>query len=670
MPPADRYDYIVIGSGAGGGPVAANLASAGFSVLLMEAGGDYDGLNYDVPAFHGQSTLDPAMRWDFWVRHYEDQDRQRADTKYREHEFDRDNLGHADGNPGERVDGILYPRASTIGGCTAHHALITVAPHESDWTNLQTRTGDESWAPENMRRYFERIEDCGYVDRPAPGQPNPARHGYGGWLSTEVADASLAIQDSQLLTLIAAAAVETLTTALRREPLLPLLAPVLLADRTAHKLARLEQLRTNPRQFIKEEIANGHDPNDYQVSVQRKEGLFLVVASTRKGMRCAVRERLRDVKLRFPGNLTIATHTLATKILFEGTKAISVEYLEGTKLFAAAPADGIEAEVAASRQGPRKVVYANREIIVAGGAFNTPQLLMLSGIGDEAQLRAHGIDVVANLPGVGQNLHDRYEATVVSDMAENFRTTADYPFRPPVDGDVPDRALEAWHENRSGVYATNGAIVSIILRSRPDLEEPDLFLFGLPAAFTGYYPGYANDLLKQRDRFTWAILKGHTKNRAGTVRLTSANPWDRPAISFRYFEEGSPGAEDDLDALVQGIKFVRELMDQPLLSRSITQREVQPGRQLDTDAELKDFVRREAWGHHACGTCKIGHDDDDSAVLTSDFRVRKTEHLRVVDASVFPDIPGFFIVTPIYMIAEKASEEILKAAGRPLPPVR
>ena len=193
-------DYIVVGSGAGGGTVAARLAESGFRVLLIEAGGDprktvgstpqTPGINslpddYDVPAFHPLSAENDGIRWDFFVRHYEDQARQEKDPKYRS-TFE-----------GKRVDGVLYPRAGTLGGCTAHNAMILVYPHNADWNQLADLTGDASWRAENMRSYFERLERCEHrPDERATSRPghNPSRHGWSGWLQTESADAARGVQ--------------------------------------------------------------------------------------------------------------------------------------------------------------------------------------------------------------------------------------------------------------------------------------------------------------------------------------------------------------------------------------------------------------------------------------------------------------------------------------------
>ena len=136
----DDCDYVIVGSGAGGGTLAARLAEAGMRVVVLEAGGDpRDGPglpeDYDVPAFHPLASENPALRWDVFVRHYADEDQQRRDDKL-------------------RPDGILYPRAGALGGCTVHNAMILMAPHDADWDDIADLTGDSSWRAAAMWRYF------------------------------------------------------------------------------------------------------------------------------------------------------------------------------------------------------------------------------------------------------------------------------------------------------------------------------------------------------------------------------------------------------------------------------------------------------------------------------------------------------------------------------------
>ena len=205
-------------------------------------------------------------------------------------------------------------------------------------------------------------------------------------------------------------------------------------------------------------------------------------------------------------------------------------------------------------------------------------------------------------------------------------------------------------------------MIGIIKRSTPERPEPDLYIFGLPSFFRGYYPGYSEVIGPVKNHFTWAILKAHTNNTAGRVTLKSADPRDRPDINFRYFDEGNDTAQKDIEAVVAGVEFVRQ-MNKGLLNKLVTKREVVPGPDIASKEQLTQFIKDEAWGHHASCTCKIGPSSDPMAVLDSRFRVYGTKGLRVVDASVFPKIPGFFIVTPIYMISEKASDVIMEDAS-------
>ena len=270
-----------------------------------------------------------------------------------------------------------------------------------------------------------------------------------------------------------------------------------------------------------------------------------------------------------------------------------------------------------------------------------------SGIGEAAHLQAHGIAPVADLPGVGRNLQDRYELGVVSRMKRPWGA---------LDGITysrSDRAYKTWDNWRRGNYTSNGVLFSVELKSRPELGVPDLFCFAILADFRGYYRSYS-DRVRRRDCLTWAVLKAYTDNTAGTVRLRAADV-DAPLdVQFNYFDTGN-GSGDDLDAMVTGVRFVRKIAD---AVGHLTETEETPGRHIEADADLRAHIRDNAWGHHACGTCAM-KPRAQGGVVDSGFRVHGVGGLRVVDASVFPRIPGYFLVTSVYMIAEKAADTIL-----------
>jgi len=614
-----EYEFIVVGSGAGGGTVAARLAEAGRSVLLLEAGGDprelpggdpiYPNTNrlpldYDVPAFHGFASENEAMRWDYFVRHYSDIDQQKRDWKYRE-EWD-----------GKKVDGVLYPRAGTLGGCTAHNAQILVYPENSDWKHIEELTGDASWNPYRMRRYFERLENCHH--RPILRLLswlgiNPARHGWKGWLHTEKAIPKTAIEEENLFDAIAGAA------------------------ETALLLSR--NLIRNTRGLLQ----SWADPNDWRPETEHLSGICYTPLTTRKHARMGTRERVLETAAKYP-NLKLRLNVLVARVLLdENNRATGVEFMEGERLYRASHKPPVEA-------GERQRVYASKEVILAGGAFNSPQLLMLSGIGPRAALERFGIQVRVDLPGVGKNLQDRYEVGVVHRM--NF---SEWDIYKNIQFAPGDPQFAQWQRCRDGVYTTNGSVLSVFRHSQNAAGPPDLFCMALLTDFQGYYPNYSRNFLEKLNYLTWVVLKAHTRNRAGEVTLRSADPRDTPHIDFHYFEEGG---EEDLNAVVDGIRFIRKLT--AALCASDQMIEEVPGADAESDEALRTFVRNNAWGHHASCTCAIGPREK-SGVLTSDFCVHGVSGLRVVDASIFPRIPGTFIVSAIYIAAEKAAEQILAA---------
>ncbi|PFH62738.1 hypothetical protein XA68_12166 [Ophiocordyceps unilateralis] len=593
--PHATYDYIVVGSGAGGGTVAARLAKYGHRVLLLDAGSDETHTEeYRIPYKNLLASELPSMSWDFYVHHYPSLEQQQKDSKM----CWRTNSGeiHVGADPprGAEPMGILYPRTGTFGGCTAHNALFTVYPDDADWEEIAQLTKDRSWAPERMRKLWERIEDCNYDANPRNG------HGYNGWLSTFIANPFNGTAVDYKLKSLAAASTY------------------------------------NGQGFGTPETLP--DINSIFPGRDFREGLYempLAIKANheRAGPVDFIRQTLADPYLK--GKLDILLNAFVTTIAFDeksrgyGRKprAIGVNVVRGRSIYRADPR--------ASQHGgklPRPyLIRAAREVIISGGAFNTPQLLKLSGIGPRAELERFKIPVLVDSPGVGTNLQDRYESTVVATAPEKF----------------------------------TGSLHFAIMKksSLAENNTPDLLIAGTSFAFTGYYPGYSKFAKVDPTKWTWVVLRGHTRNHAGTVHLRSNDPRDVPLINFNYFEYGTNEhgeGEKDAKALQEGVTWARQAIQRT--DKSIGFREDWPGNRVQNDQQMVDWVKKEAWGHHASCSCPIGADGDPFAVLDSSFRVRGVDSLRVVDASVFPKIPGYFIVVPIYMIAEKAADVINEAA--------
>ncbi len=200
---------------------------------------------------------------------------------------------------------------------------------------------------------------------------------------------------------------------------------------------------------------------------------------------------------------------------------------------------------------------ARREVILSAGAFNSPQLLKLSGIGPADELKSHGIKVLVDLPGVGTNLQDRYEISVVG---ESFQPTA-ISSQCTSFQKLPDPCYEQWQEGQ-GFYTTNSGGLAITKKSSVADGDDDLILFNVGLWYTGYFPGFSTYKPNNNSLFTWTALKAHTRNHAGTVMLRSADPRDVPEINFHYYDEGTTtdGADDkDYQAVLEGFTLARNI---------------------------------------------------------------------------------------------------------------
>jgi choline dehydrogenase len=564
-------EFIVVGSGAGGGPLASRLARAGHRVLLLEAGDDVGGkLKYQVPAMHALSTEDSALAWWYFVKHHTDASIDQTDSKW-------------------TPEGILYPRGSALGGSTAVNAMVTVLPSPWDWNRLAELSQDVGFRAANMAPYYDRVRE---------------------WLSVEQPDPSLAAGDPQVTGFLTAAA----------------------------------QTFSGTQQPVNLSTLLGGDLNA-QLSGGETTGLFRLPLATKSGARNGTRELILDTVAKgYP--LTVVTGAFVTRVLWDGTTAIGVEYVKASHVYGAS----LQPQPAPAE---RSQALASREVILSAGTFNTPQLLMLSGVGDPAQLQALGLDVVVARPGVGKNLQDRYEAPVVHQLAQPVEVLQGCR----LGDDANDPCLSDWQQGR-GVYQTPGFLASVLMRSSQSTLA-DLQVFAVPSDARGYYPGYSKDAAEAHDRFTWLLLKAHTHNTDGEVKLKDNSPFTRPDIHFHSYDEADPLHDPDLLALVEGVKFVRQMQRN---LHDVTATEIWPGPTQQTDGQLAAWIRKESWGHHACCTDKLGTENDPTAVLDAHFRVIGAQHLRVVDASVFPEIPGTFIALPIFMLSERAADVILEDA--------
>ena len=663
-----EYEFIIVGSGAGGGPLAANLAKDGYSVLLLEAGRDLKDLSnkddrdaiayYETPVFHPLVTEHESFAWNYYVKHYSDPNKNSIeyDSKYRP-------TGHPDLRPGEK-GGILYPRAGTLGGCTAHHAMIMLYPHNSDWEYISNLFKDDeelcnSWKPDNMRRMYKELEECLHVDKGAITVADDAasRHGYDGWMPTNQAPIKLLFQDKHFI--------DILGLMVLKEP-----ADFLSLPNLYHTIKKLEnpfRITGEDKNLVDKLFASfNFDPNDFRVAETNLEGFFQAPFSIKAGKRRGVYEYIDEVREMAGNKLAIETDALVTRLVIDNdTKRVTgVDYLKGQNLYRASPKSNLIENFGEKRSAK---VSQHGEVILSAGAFNTPQILMLSGIGPKSELdriKEH-VKPIMELEGVGKNLQDRYEITVVNRFEEPFEILKDCKFLPNEQDNCYKDYRERIEHNRKpeeSLYSTNGLVLSVSKKSsvaEKEGSDPDLYIFSAPTSFTGYYPGYSkglqneNDLAELKHQFTWAVLKGHTNNTGGTVKLNGINPENPrqvPEISFNYFEDGKGNWENDLQAVYDGVKHIRKIMK----AGDIIEKELVPGNNYKDEEDVKEFIKREAWGHHASCTCAMGTDPGKGAVVDGNFKVHGMKNLRIVDASVFPKIPGIFIVIPIYMISQKA----------------
>ena len=329
-------------------------------------------------------------------------------------------------------------------------------------------------------------------------------------------------------------------------------------------------------------------------------------------------------------NLRVLSNALTTRVLIEGNRAVGVEYVVG---------------------GRKHEARVDREVVLAAGSYNSPQLLMLSGIGPADELREAGVTPLHDLPGVGRNLSEHARVPVEFVASQPVSLLNELRF------DKVMRSLVQWKLFGTGIFATQINSCNIVVRTQPGLAQPDVQLMSNPIRMDAkiWFPGIR---AQQEHRLTADAVCLHPQSR-GWMKLRSSNPLDPPRVHLNAF-----GEQADIDTVIRGVELARQIYRTAPQS-SITGEELRPGPGRRTRAELEAYVR-EAGGitQHPVGTCKMGVDVD--AVVDPQLRVRGIDGLRVADASIMPTVTGGNTNAPSIMIGEKASDLIL---ARSLPPL-
>jgi choline dehydrogenase-like flavoprotein len=449
------------------------------------------------------------------------------------------------------------PRGKGLGGSSAINAMVYIRGHRHDYDHWAS-LGNAGWSYADVLPYFRRAEDNADFDGEYHGKGGPLR-------------VNRLRSDNPVQQIFLQAAQEA--------------------------------------QFRLREDFNAED----------HEGLGIYQVTQSNGERWSAARAYVHPYMGIRANLHVETYAQATRILFEGRRAVGVEYLQGNE----------------TRQ-----IRARREVILASGAFQSPQLLMLSGVGDNAKLKQHGIEVVHHLPGVGQNLQDHPDFI--------FGYISDDPNFVGVSlSGIPRllRAIGQYRRERRGPITSNFAECGGFLKTRPDLEVPDIQLhFGM---------AMVDDHGRKRHLgtgFSCHVCLLRPKSR-GSVALKNADPKQAPLIDPNFL-----GDADDLEAMVAGFKTTRRLMEAPAL-RALQKKDMFTS-DVKNDDDIRAVLRaRVDTIYHPVGTCKMGVNDP-MAVVDPKLKVYGLEALRVVDASIMPALIGGNTNAPTIMIGEKAADMI------------
>lgn len=454
---------------------------------------------------------------------------------------------------------LYWPRGKVLGGSSSINAMVYIRGNRRDYDHWRA-LGNEGWGYVDVLPYFKKSEN---EERGASEY-----HGAGGPLN---------VTDHRTLNSLSHAFVE----------------------------AGVEAGLSRTQDF------NGAE----------QDGVGFYQVTQREGMRHSAAVGYVHPILGRP-NFTLQTNALVTNVLFEGTRAVGVAYVQ---------------------DGEQRQVKASREVILSGGAINSPQLLMLSGVGPKEHLKELGIPVIADLPGVGQNLQDHPAIVVL------YSSTQPISLAHAQEADN----LQDFIENKRGPLTSNVAEGGAFVRTRADVPMPDLQYHFAPV----YYLNHGFTVL-EGDGYTIAPCVLHPRSR-GYIALRSTNPAEAPVIQPNYFADKA-----DMQVLVEGVKLARKLGETRAFA-AFRGAETHPGPQVQSDEDIAAYIRTYVETlYHPVGTCKMGNDP--MAVVDASLRVRGVEGLRVIDASIMPTLVGGNTNAPTIMIAEKAADLIKSAVSVPL----